>query len=114
MGTAMARRLIEGKHEVGVYNRNAEKLKPLTDAGAKPLDSIKAAANYGEAVFTMLADDAAVIEVVAQGRRSVGVAAEGRHSYLRRHPQRRLHRQTEDAARRCRTDPAAHADAGPA
>ena len=34
--------------------------------GAKPLDSIKAAANYGEAVFTMLADDAAVLDVVSQ------------------------------------------------
>jgi 3-hydroxyisobutyrate dehydrogenase-like beta-hydroxyacid dehydrogenase len=66
MGTAMARRLIEGGHDVGVYNRSAEKLKPLTDAGAKPLDSIGAAANYGEAVFTMLADDAAVTEVVGR------------------------------------------------
>ena len=38
MGSAMARRLIDGKHDVGVYNRSPEKLKPLTDAGAKPLD----------------------------------------------------------------------------
>jgi hypothetical protein len=30
---------------------------------AQPLDSIVAAANYGEAVFTMLADEAAVMEV---------------------------------------------------
>ena len=44
MGAAMARRLIDGKHDVGVYNRSADKLKPLTDAGAKPLGSIKAAA----------------------------------------------------------------------
>ena len=29
MGQAMARRLIDGGHEVGVYNRTAEKLKPL-------------------------------------------------------------------------------------
>jgi 3-hydroxyisobutyrate dehydrogenase-like beta-hydroxyacid dehydrogenase len=66
MGTAMARRLIDGRHDVGVYNRSREKLQSLTDAGAKPLDSIKAAATYGEAVFTMLADDAAVTEVVSQ------------------------------------------------
>ncbi len=64
MGSAMVRRLVDGKHDVGVYNRSPEKLKPLTDAGAMPLDSIKAAANYGEAVFTMLADDAALLEVV--------------------------------------------------
>ncbi len=66
MGSAMARRLVDAKHDVGVYNRSADKLKPLTDAGAKPLDSIKAAANYGEAVFTMLADDAALLEVVTK------------------------------------------------
>jgi 3-hydroxyisobutyrate dehydrogenase-like beta-hydroxyacid dehydrogenase len=66
MGHAMARRLIDGGHEVGVFNRSADKLKPLTDAGAKPMASIKAAANFGEAVFTMLADDAALLEVVTK------------------------------------------------
>ena len=66
MGSAMARRLIDGKHDVGVYNRSTDRLKPLTDAGAKALDSIKAAATYGDAVFTMLADDAALLEVVTK------------------------------------------------
>ena len=66
MGSAMARRLIDGKHDVGVYNRSLDKLKALTDAGAKPLDLIKAAATYGDAVFTMLADDAALLEVVSK------------------------------------------------
>ena len=66
MGSAMARRLIEAGHEVGVYNRTPEKLKDLTALGAKPVDSIKAAATCGEAVFTMLADDAAVTDVVSR------------------------------------------------
>jgi len=66
MGGAMARRLIDGGHDVGVYNRSADKLKPLLDLGAKQLGSIKAAAGYGEAVFTMLADDPAVTEVVTR------------------------------------------------
>ena len=66
MGQAMARRLLDGGYDLGVYNRTAEKLRPLTGLGAKPLDSIKAAATYGEAVFTMLADDAAVIEVAGK------------------------------------------------
>src|SRR5262249_8425163 len=52
--------------ELGVYNRTTEKLKPLIGLGAKPLDSIKAAATYGDAVFTMLADDAAVMEVASK------------------------------------------------
>jgi len=66
MGQVMARRLIEGGHEVGVYNRTPEKLKPLVEHGAKALGSIKAAAIFGDAVFTMLTDDAAVSEVVEQ------------------------------------------------
>ena len=66
MGQAMARRLLDGGHDLGVYNRTADKLKPLTGLGAKPLDSIKAVATYGEAVFTMLADDAAVMEVATK------------------------------------------------
>ena len=66
MGQAMARRLIDGGHEVGVCNRTAEKLKPLTEHGAKAMASIKDTANYGAVVFTMLADDAAVLAVVGQ------------------------------------------------
>src|SRR5271170_5627055 len=64
MGQAMTRRLIEAGHEVGVYNRTADKIKPLIDAGAKAEASIKAAATFGDAVFTMVSDDAAVLEVV--------------------------------------------------
>jgi 3-hydroxyisobutyrate dehydrogenase-like beta-hydroxyacid dehydrogenase len=66
MGQAMARRLLDGGHDLGVYNRTVEKLKPLLGLGAKALDSIKAAATYGEAAFTMLADDAAVKEVAGK------------------------------------------------
>ena len=66
MGQVMARRLIDAGHEVGVYNRTAEKTKPLTDVGAKAMAAIKDAANHGAIVFTMLADDAAVLEVVGQ------------------------------------------------
>ena len=65
MGQVMARRLIDGGHEVGVYNRTAEKTKPLTEHGAKAMASIKEAATFGEAVFTMLTDDAAVMQVAA-------------------------------------------------
>jgi len=66
MGQAMSRRLIEGGHDVGVYNRTAEKLKPLVDHGAKPMTSIKEAAAFGAAVFTMVSDDAAVLAVTGQ------------------------------------------------
>ncbi len=54
MGQVMVRRLLDAGHEVGVYNRSPDKMKPLTDAGAKPMASIKAAATFGDAVFTMV------------------------------------------------------------
>jgi 3-hydroxyisobutyrate dehydrogenase-like beta-hydroxyacid dehydrogenase len=66
MGEVMTRRLLDAGHEVGVYNRNAGKAKPLVDAGAKAVSSIKAAAQFGDAVFTMVSDDAAVLQVVGQ------------------------------------------------
>ena len=66
MGSAMVRRLLDGGHDVGVFNRSAEKIKPLAEQGATALDSIEAAASYGDAVFTMLADDAALMDVLKQ------------------------------------------------
>jgi 3-hydroxyisobutyrate dehydrogenase-like beta-hydroxyacid dehydrogenase len=66
MGQAMVRRMLEAKHDVGVYNRTAAKAKPLADAGAKIVASIADAARYGEVTYTMLADDAALEDVVFQ------------------------------------------------
>jgi hypothetical protein len=64
MGQAMVRRLLEAKHDVGVYNRTPEKLKPLADAGAKIIGSVADAARYGDVTYTMLADDAALESVM--------------------------------------------------
>jgi len=66
MGEAMARRLIEARHALGVFNRTPDKIKGLVDAGAKAMASLAQAARYGEAVFSMLADDAALHEVAGQ------------------------------------------------
>jgi 3-hydroxyisobutyrate dehydrogenase-like beta-hydroxyacid dehydrogenase len=66
MGQAMARRLLDGGHALAVYNRTPDKARALGDAGAAVAGSIAEAAGCGEAVFTMLADDAA-LEDVAQG-----------------------------------------------
>ena len=64
MGQVMVRRMLEGGHDLGVYNRTPDKSKALVEMGAKAMSSIEQAASYGEGVFTMLADDAAVMEVV--------------------------------------------------
>jgi 3-hydroxyisobutyrate dehydrogenase-like beta-hydroxyacid dehydrogenase len=66
MGQAMVRRMLEAKHEVGVYNRTPEKAKPLADAGAKILTSVADATRFGDVVYTMLADDTALEDVVFQ------------------------------------------------
>jgi 3-hydroxyisobutyrate dehydrogenase-like beta-hydroxyacid dehydrogenase len=63
MGQEMAKRLLDAGHELAVYNRTPEKLKALGAAGAKILGSIADVARYGDAVFTMLADDAALEDV---------------------------------------------------
>jgi 3-hydroxyisobutyrate dehydrogenase-like beta-hydroxyacid dehydrogenase len=64
MGGAMVGRLLAAKHEVGVYNRTPAKAKPLADQGAKIVASIADAARYGDVVYTMLADDSALEDVV--------------------------------------------------
>jgi len=63
MGSPMAGSLIKAGHEVTVYNRTRAKAEPLIDQGARFAAHI-ADACQGEAVITMLADDAAVEDVV--------------------------------------------------
>jgi 3-hydroxyisobutyrate dehydrogenase-like beta-hydroxyacid dehydrogenase len=64
MGQAMVSRMLAAKHDVGVYNRTAAKAKPLADAGARILASVAEAARYGDVTYTMLADDAALEDVM--------------------------------------------------
>lgn len=65
MGFAMAGSLLKAGHEVTVHNRTASKAQPLVDQGAKYARQI-ADACHGDAVITMLSDDAA-LENVAFG-----------------------------------------------
>lgn len=63
MGAAMAARLIEVGHQVTVWNRSAEKAKPLVDAGAKLAASPAALAGAVETVITCLTDADAIDQV---------------------------------------------------
>jgi 3-hydroxyisobutyrate dehydrogenase len=63
MGAALARRLIEVRHEVVVWNRNPEKAKPLAAAGATVAATPDELAGRVEAVITILTDAAAIREV---------------------------------------------------
>jgi 3-hydroxyisobutyrate dehydrogenase len=66
MGAAIAQRLIAVGHEVGVWNRDAKKTKPLTDAGAKLYASPAELAAGCETIIVMLLNDAAT-EAVYRG-----------------------------------------------
>lgn len=74
MGSAMAANLVKAGHEVLVWNRSPEAAKAI--AGATPVGT-PAEAFSSEAVLTMLADDAAVRDVIlasgALGRASKGL-----------------------------------------
>jgi 3-hydroxyisobutyrate dehydrogenase len=66
MGAAIAARLMECGHDVIVWNRSADKAKPLADAGAKVAASPADLAAQADAVVTILTD-AAAIDAVYHG-----------------------------------------------
>ena len=66
MGAAIAARLIGCGHDVIVWNRSAEKAKPLADAGAKVASSPADLAAQADAIITILTD-ASAIEAVYHG-----------------------------------------------
>jgi 3-hydroxyisobutyrate dehydrogenase len=66
MGSSIAQRLLAVGHEVGVWNRDAAKAKPLTEVGAKLFASPADLANGCEAVVVMLLNDTAT-EAVYRG-----------------------------------------------
>src|SRR5579864_5581229 len=66
MGSSIAERLIAVGHDVGVWNRDAAKSKPLVDAGAKVFESPAALVEANEAIIVMLLNDAAT-EAVYRG-----------------------------------------------
>ncbi len=63
MGAGMAARLCQAGHEVIVYNRTPGRMQPLLALGAAGARNI-AEVCAADVVFTMLADDSAVEEVV--------------------------------------------------
>lgn len=63
MGTPMATNLLKAGFEVAVYNRSTDKLKSLTDIGAKAYTSLNEVRENSNVIFTMLSDDLAVSSV---------------------------------------------------
>ena len=64
MGLPMAARLIDAGHDLAVWNRTPGRAGPLVERGAREVESPAAAAAGAEIAVTMLADAAAVENVV--------------------------------------------------
>ena len=60
MGAAIVRRLIDSGHQLTVWNRTADKLKPLIDAGATAAASPKELAEKSEVIITILSNAEAI------------------------------------------------------
>jgi 3-hydroxyisobutyrate dehydrogenase len=70
MGSAIAQRLMSVGHEIGVWNRNSAKTKPLVDAGARLFASPAELVEGCEVVVVMLLNDAAT-EAIYRGPNGV-------------------------------------------
>jgi 3-hydroxyisobutyrate dehydrogenase len=70
MGSSIAQRLMSVGHEVGVWNRNSAKTKPLVDAGARLFASPAELVEGCEVVIVMLLNDAAT-EAVYRGSNGI-------------------------------------------
>jgi 3-hydroxyisobutyrate dehydrogenase len=74
MGRRMAENLLKAGYPLTVWNRTAEKMVPLVEAGAVSAGSPREAAGQSDVVFTMLTDGPQVREV-ALGREGIAEGA---------------------------------------
>ena len=65
MGQAMARNLLVAGHDVHVWNRTPARAKPLVAEGARLARTVADACRDAAVVFTMVADDSALIDIVS-------------------------------------------------
>ena len=64
MGSVLAKRLLLAKFDVTVFNRTAEKMQLLIQAGAKGAATLKEAVENAEVIVTSLFDDNSTLQVV--------------------------------------------------
>src|SRR6185312_570036 len=75
MGAGMARSLIRAGLDVTVWNRTAEKARPLKHDGARVAEDLTSAVSGSDVVLTMLFDTDAVTTVMEQALPAVGRSA---------------------------------------
>src|SRR5947209_13823589 len=79
MGLAMAANLLKAGFGLRVYNRTAEKARPLLEQGATPARSPAEAVEPGGVVVTMVSDDRAVEDVTLGPNGFLGRLGDGVH-----------------------------------
>jgi 3-hydroxyisobutyrate dehydrogenase-like beta-hydroxyacid dehydrogenase len=77
MGSRLATRLLEAGYPLGVYNRTPDKARALAERGARVYDSPAELARDSDVVLSMLADDAAVEQVMLGPDAVVGAVRPG-------------------------------------
>src|SRR5258705_10240531 len=77
MGSAMARNLIKAGHDVTVYNRTRSRAEAFASLGARVAATPPEVASDANALITMLADDAAVEDVIFAPGNSIEALAAG-------------------------------------
>lgn len=75
MGKPMTLRLLQAGFTVNVWNRSAEKLLPVIEAGAKPCNDLRQLAQTSDIILLCLADSLAVRTVVEDHFLRAGVTA---------------------------------------
>jgi 3-hydroxyisobutyrate dehydrogenase-like beta-hydroxyacid dehydrogenase len=79
MGTGIAQRLEQADHQLSVWNRSPDPVKPFTERGVRALEHPADAWKHAELVITMVTDDDAV-QAVTLGEHGVLEAGEDRAS----------------------------------
>ena len=77
MGQPMARRLLGAGFDLVVYNRTPAKAEPLVERGATAVESPADLAGRSDVVFSMVADDGALMEVALGERGALKGARDG-------------------------------------
>jgi 3-hydroxyisobutyrate dehydrogenase-like beta-hydroxyacid dehydrogenase len=68
MGSGMARRVLEGGHDLAVYDVVRGQVEKLADAGARAAESIADVCDGRDVVITMLVEDATVVDATVRPR----------------------------------------------
>jgi 3-hydroxyisobutyrate dehydrogenase-like beta-hydroxyacid dehydrogenase len=77
MGSAIARNLIKKGHTLTVYNRTRSRAEPFASLGARIAETPSETATDAEALISMLADDAAVENVIFAPGNAIAALAAG-------------------------------------